>query len=34
MNSLKLAMHTIRKKGLKTALELKKKKQTRAGAEE
>lgn len=30
MNGLKLALHTIRKKGLKTALELKKKKDARA----
>lgn len=32
MNALKLALHTIRKKGLKTALELKKKKDARAKA--
>lgn len=30
MNTVKLAVHTIRKKGLRTALELKKKKQARA----
>jgi hypothetical protein len=30
MNTVKLAVHTIRKKGLKTALELKKKKLARA----
>lgn len=31
MNKVKLAVHTIRKKGLRTAMELKKKKEARAG---
>jgi len=31
MNKVKLAVHTIRKKGLRTAMELKKKKESRAG---
>lgn len=32
MNTVKLAVHTIRKKGLKTALELKRKKEARTAA--